>query len=361
MENIRERVIVELSRLISIPSYSGKERNILKYIEERLSSMGLDWRRQHVKGEESYNIICGNSEFVVSCHVDTVPPITMDDATVPRIEGGYIYGRGANDVKGQIAYTLVAIEEFSKEYDDLPVSVVFVVDEENNSASGSAKFSESISGEYKCLVLEPTSGRICTSQEGALEFRILAKGITAHGAESHRYFNPIKGVMDVIYHIEEALSRDVSIFHIKGGWEHYVVPNKCEVLAEVKIYRSENWENVERTIKDIIYSSPGEMEYIREDAENFTDFKKGVLYELLYESIEDVRGEKPEEDVMSSWTDAVNYHKKGAECIIFGYGNLEDAHTEREKIYIKDLIEGANVMFNLFSKVQALKISGKIK
>ncbi len=361
MKDIRERVERELETLISIPSYGNNYKEILLYIEDRLKNMGIDCKRQKIEDLGSFNLICGNdTEFIISCHVDTVPPITMKEATRPRKEGNLIYGRGANDVKGQIAYTLAAVEEFIKDSKELPFSIAFVIDEENNSALGSEVLSSLLKENSKCLVLEPTSGRICTSQEGALEFRLIAKGTTAHGAESYKYFNPIKGIMDVVYHIEDKLSREVSIFKIKGGWDYYVVPDKCEILAEVKIYRGEDWRVVEEKIKSVVESYTGEIKYIREDAENFIEFKKGTLYEMLYDSIKEIRGKEPEEGVMASWTDASNYHKKGAECVVFGYGDLEVAHTEREHIRVEDLVEGTYLMLNLFKKTQSLKTSGKI-
>ncbi len=356
---IKEKLVEELRRLISIPSYGKYEVKILEYIEEKLKKLNIPYERQEITEKGSYNIICGKGDFIISCHVDTVPPITMKNPTEARIEGGLVYGRGANDVKGQIAYTLVALEEYVRRNGEVPLTIAFVVDEENNSALGSDLFSENIGDAHKCLVLEPTSGRICTSQEGALEFRLISRGITAHGAESYKYYNPIKGIMDVVYLIEEILSREVSIFQIKGGWNYYVVPDKCELLAEVKVYKGESWEEVETKIKRAISSYTGEVEYIREDAENFIEFKKGILYEMMCDILKDIRGKDPEEGVMSSWTDAANYHARGSECIVFGYGDLETAHTERECIEIKDLEEGFNFMLKFFEKVQALKEAEK--
>ncbi len=359
MDNIRRKIVDELKTLIKIPSYGRRERDILKYLEKRLEGMGLHVRKQTVT-ESSYNLICGNSEFLISCHVDTVPPITMRDATTPKEVNGLVYGRGANDVKGQIAYTLISVEEFLKEFGDLPVTLAFVVDEENNSALGSEKLSEIIDDSYKCLVLEPTSGVLCTAQEGALEFTLTSVGKTVHGSIAERFYNPIKGLMDVIFRIEERLNRNVTIFKIRGGYKYYLLPQKCEALLEVKIRRNERWEDIEEAIKDIIKSYPAPLTYKREDAENFVDFRKGELYYILSRSVKEVIKSDPKEGVMPSWTDAVNYHEKGAECIVFGFGNLEDAHTEREHISAEDLERGFFTVTNLLKKVQELKVSGKI-
>jgi len=359
MNNIRKRLVEELKTLIKIPSYGRSEGEILEYLEYRLKGMGLGVERQPVK-ENSYNLICGSSEFLISCHVDTVPPITMKDALSPKEINGYIYGRGANDVKGQIAYTLIAVEDFIREYEELPVSLAFVVDEENNSALGSEKLSELINESHKCLVLEPTSGVLCTSQEGALEFTLSSTGKTVHGSTAERFYNPIKGIMEVIFRIEEKLNRKVTIFKIRGGHKYYLSPERCEALLEVKIKRGEKWEEVEETIKDIIRSYPAPVTYTREDAENFVDFKKGELYYILKRSFKNAVESEPKEGVMPSWTDAVNYHKKGAECVVFGFGNLEDAHTEREHISIGDLEKGYFIISNTLKEVHEIKVSGKI-
>jgi len=337
---IRKKVKEVLKELIAIPSVSGKEEKILNYIENYLGGLGLKVVRQEVDGKR-YNLICeGNSDLLISVHVDTVPPAGFKKAYKPEEKDGRIYGRGASDVKGAIASLLVALEYFKKSYPDreLPFSVAFVVDEEQNSALGSEKLARELKGKRRVLVLEPTYGKLCSAQYGALEFTLRIKCPSAHGSEFEKVKNPVKLFMDFVRELEKRLNREVNVMMIRGGSKVYRVPDRCEALLEVKVYPEDSLESLKEEIGRICRELSGEcgLEFVVEDEESFHYFGKKGLFKILSEILEELEG-KAEEGVMPSWTDASNYHKMGYECVVFGYGSLIDSHTDRESISLDEL------------------------
>lgn len=348
--DIKERVKETLKELISIPSPSGKEESIQSYIEERLKRKGLDLMRQYVDGNRFNLFYRGSSSYLVSCHVDTVPPIHMRRAYRPVERNGRIFGRGASDVKGAIASLITALDLA----EEVPVSLAFVVDEENNSALGSERILDLLEGIRYALVLEPTYGTFCTKQMGALEFTLSVTGRTAHGAEFEKVDNPVRVLTEAILRIEERLSRPVNIMMIRGGSRHYLVPKECTALLEVKVLEGEAWERVEERIKEALKEINTEcrIDYRREDAENFIDFQSDDLAELLMRHYEEAVGEKPKKGVMPSWTDAANYHRIGIRCVVFGHGSLIDSHTDRESIGEEDLLKMTLFFLKLFRNLR---------
>ena len=339
-----------LKELISIPSPSGKEGQVLGYIYEFLKGIGINCEKQIVDGENRFNLVSLNSEYLIAVHVDTVPPIDMGKkAFLSKERNGFIYGRGASDIKGGVASLLSAVAKFRREFpaEKLPVSLAFVVDEENNTALGSERLIELIKDIKGVVVLEPTYGKICTSQMGTLEFSLKAECPSVHASEFERTTNPVKLLFRVIGKIEEILGREVSILHIRGGWKHYATPKSCEALLEIKLLRGERYSEIEKRIREVLDTLPKEckVHYLCEDYEEFIDFKRGSTLEKLSTAYKRATGVEAETSVMPSWTDAANFHRAGLECVVFGFGSLKDSHTNRERISVSDLIKFRDTLY----------------
>ncbi len=353
---VTERSRELLKRLVSIRSVSGSEESIQLFLEDFLQKRGLQLHRQRVDRKRFNLFYRGSSPYLISCHVDTVPPLGMKGAFVPVERDGRIYGRGSADVKGAIASLLTAIEIFRERYPSrrLPVSLAFVVDEENNSALGSLKILELLEHERYCLVLEPTYGVLCTSQMGSFEFSVRVRGRSVHASEFERTENPVKVCFEIVRLLEEKLSRPVNVLLIRGGSGHYAVPGECRMLLEVRIYEGERGEDLEERIREILKEAGGSCEILWEveDVEEFIRFRSEGFVEFLEEVHETALGERPARGTMPSWTDASNYHRAGLGCVVFGYGSLEDCHTSRESIAVEDLQKMSLFLTALFERLR---------
>ncbi|WP_456400444.1 M20/M25/M40 family metallo-hydrolase, partial [Persephonella sp.] len=136
----------ELFNLISIPSYRDFSQ-ILEYLEKRLDYINFEKQPVENKG---YNLVSidPSKPVLINTHVDTVPPIRMKDPFNPVEKNGKIYGRGAADTKGLIASLITALDIFRENNPeaDIPVSLAFTIDEEQNSALGSEVLTTSLKG-----------------------------------------------------------------------------------------------------------------------------------------------------------------------------------------------------------------------
>jgi len=352
---MRERVKETLKELIAIPSVSGREKGVLEYIERRLLAVGIPLKKQEIE-EDRYNLLYDSgSEFLISVHVDTVPPDGFKNAYKPLEKEGRIYGRGASDVKGAIASLITAVEEYKRENPDreLPVSLAFVVDEERNTALGSENLPKILNGVKYILVLEPTYGLLCTKQFGALEFSLRIRCKSAHGSEYEKVENPTKVFIKLLNKLEEVLKREVNVIMIRSGTKIYKVPQSCEALLEFKVFEGENLEELKEKVDSVLKTIKTEcfVEWKVEDEESFHSFNTDGFLPILEEVLIEVEGEA-KKGIMPSWTDASNYHKAGYSCIVFGYGSLIDSHTDRESISVEELEKFTRFFLKLFEKLE---------
>ena len=342
------RVKEELKTLISIPSHKDCDE-IQTYLQKRLNY--INFEKQYVGKGNLYNILSIDKPFLINTHVDTVPPMGMKNPFKAIEKDGKIFGRGAADTKGLIASLIVALDYFKENYPDreIPVSLAFTVDEEQNSALGSQKLIEKLDKIESCVILEPTYGEICTKQAGSLEFNLTVNVPSGHAAEFEKFENPAKLAFKIIMESEENLKRPINIIKFKSGWDFYAVPKRADTLLEIKLNKHEIAEKIAPKIEEAVKKYKGKAKFEVVDAENFLCFQEGNSYKYLKKAYEEALNEPAKKGVMPSWTDAANISKVVKDCSIFGFGSLADCHTERENISIKDLEKMTKVFYNLFS------------
>lgn len=348
-----ETLVAELEKLIALRSDEDCTA-LLHYLEERLDF--ISWEHQAVDqkrhGHAQYNLVHLTPEkpFIINTHVDTVPPLGMTDPFRPRREGDRIYGRGAVDTKGLTAALIIALEACYQTYGQIPVSVAFTVDEENTSAAGSTTLARTLSSAHYVLVLEPTNGRICTRQAGALEFEVHSRSTPRHAALFQQGPHAIRTLMSYLQTAEKVLERPLNILSFQGGWEHYATPPEARALVEALIPAGEQWEAVEEALQMLARTTfYDEVTYHRIDAENPMDFGQHQGVTLLAEAYRQALHRPPHYDTMPSWTDAANFARAGASCVIFGFGDLARAHSPHEYITVAELVHTAQVLYRLFS------------
>ena len=139
-------------------------------------------------------------------HTDVVPtgPLAewRSEPFVPTERDGWLYGRGAADMKGSLAAFVTAIEAFVAAHPRADGSIAMLVtsDEEGPSIDGTAKVVERLAAAGEtidyCIVGEPTSGdrlgdTIKNGRRGTLSGTLTVKGVQGHVAYPQLAKNPI--------------------------------------------------------------------------------------------------------------------------------------------------------------------------
>jgi succinyl-diaminopimelate desuccinylase len=146
-------------------------------------------------------------------HTDVVPtgPVTAwhSDPFAPTVRDGYLYGRGAADMKGSLAAFVTAIEGFLAAHPDAPGSIALLLtsDEEGPSVDGTVKVVERLAAAGEkidyCVVGEPSSvdvlgDMIKNGRRGTLSGTLTVHGVQGHIAYPHLARNPIHLVAPVL-------------------------------------------------------------------------------------------------------------------------------------------------------------------
>src|SRR5919112_3205810 len=121
-------------RLIDIPSVSGEELEVGRFLASYLEGLGYRVELQEVEAGRS-NVLAttgARARVVLSTHMDTVPPFIASGEDETHIEG-----RGACDAKGIIAAQVEACERL-RAGGFREVGLLFTVDEELGSLGARA-------------------------------------------------------------------------------------------------------------------------------------------------------------------------------------------------------------------------------
>lgn len=144
--------------------------------------------------------------FCFAGHTDVVPTGPESNWQTPPFDAtekdGYIYGRGAADMKGSLAAMLVATEKFVKANPQHKGSIAFLItsDEEGPFINGTTRVIDTLEARNEkitwCLVGEPSSTSevgdiVKNGRRGSLTADLLVKGIQGHVAYPHLARNPI--------------------------------------------------------------------------------------------------------------------------------------------------------------------------
>ena len=144
--------------------------------------------------------------FVFAGHTDVVPPGPLEQWTFPpfepQVHDGFLYGRGAADMKGAVAAMVTAVERYLARHPDHPGSIAFLLtsDEEGPATCGTVRVIETLQERAEhidwCLVGEPSSehqpgDQIRNGRRGSLSANITIKGVQGHVAYPHLAHNPI--------------------------------------------------------------------------------------------------------------------------------------------------------------------------
>ncbi|KCB44635.1 succinyl-diaminopimelate desuccinylase [Bordetella hinzii 5132] len=194
--------------LIARPSVTPDDKDCQQLLAARLARIGFECETITRGGVTNLWARRGTQAplVVFAGHTDVVPPGPREkwdsDPFVPTERDGFLYGRGAADMKSSIAAFVVAVEEFVAAQPAHEGSIAFLLtsDEEGPAVDGTVIVCEALKARGEtpdfCIVGEPTSttdvGDVCKNgRRGSLSGELTIKGIQGHVAYPHLARNPV--------------------------------------------------------------------------------------------------------------------------------------------------------------------------
>lgn len=195
-----------LRDMISLPSESCEEREVIARIRDEMERVGFD----KVEVDGLGNVIGwmgeGDKIIAIDSHVDTVGIGNIENWTHDPYKGyeddEVIYGRGGSDQEGGMAsavYGAKIMKELSLIPEGYRLMVVGSVQEEDCDGMCWQYIvnKDGIRPEF-VISTEPTDGGIYRGQRGRMEIRVDVKGVSCHGSAPERGDNAIYKMADII-------------------------------------------------------------------------------------------------------------------------------------------------------------------
>ena len=203
-------------RLVRCPSVTPEEGGAIRLLEDLLTEAGFSCHRAD-RGETA-NLVARWGEkahprtFGFNGHTDVVPPGDPQkwahDPFSATIEDGWLFGRGAADMKsGVAAFVAAAVDLVRDAPPDGAIIITVTGDEEGDATDGTTAILDwmAANGEAMsvCLVGEPTcpsemGEMMKVGRRGSMTAFFTATGIQGHSAYPHRAKNPVPALAHLI-------------------------------------------------------------------------------------------------------------------------------------------------------------------
>ena len=206
--------------LIRCPSVTPEDGGAMAILEELLGNAGFECHRVDRGGVANLFARWGkkgaNRSFGFNGHVDVVPVGDLaawtQDPFGAAVVDGWMFGRGATDMKSGVAAFAAAAVDFVRDTPpDGAVILAITGDEEGPSVDGTVALLDWMAKQGErmtaCLVGEPTCPKTLgdmmkIGRRGSLTAWITAHGVQGHSAYPHRARNPMSALVRLLAALE---------------------------------------------------------------------------------------------------------------------------------------------------------------
>ncbi|MEW6380852.1 MAG: M20/M25/M40 family metallo-hydrolase [bacterium] len=353
-----ERLRNLLKDLVDIYSPSGKEEDILEYVEEYLKKHGLSVVKEGVD-ENRFNILVlpEGVDEVDLCfvgHLDTITAFDLENYGFYE-EQGAVFGLGVSDMKAGCAAMIEAFICLAQQRDPLPaVGLALVVGEEEESDGA-----KTLVREYSfpwAVVGEPTNMVPCLGHYGYLEVLLRTRGKRAHSSLPELGQNAIETMLKLLLQVTEYTTSVphglvYNIRQLVGFPGGFVVPDTCEAWLDLHAPPDSRIDVLKAELEQIVETSSRSIQGL--DASiRFENTHSGYRISqerLLVKRLKEVYNALSlpwEPQVFRSHSDGNVLWAAGVDPIILGPGRLETAHTPDESVTFLQVVQTAQLYLN---------------
>ncbi len=415
IESKRDDLIQLTQDLIRIPTLNPPGENyreICTFLGERMARSGFEMEMVRAEGSPGdstkyprWNVVCRREgahagECVhFNSHIDVVEVGAgwTFDPFGGELKDGKIYGRGACDMKGGLAASIIAAEAFIEECPDYAgaIEISGTADEESGGYGGVAYLAEKGFFDPKrvqhVIIPEPLGvDQICLGHRGVWWAEIETFGEIAHGCMPFLGDCAVRHMGAVLDKFEDTLYPAMAARHtempvipegarqstmninsIHGGQNEqaedstalpsHCVPDSCRIVIDRRYLAEENHEGVKGEVKDLLEElrvTRPNFEYAMRElnhvAPSMTD-KEAPVVQTVADAIEAVMGKKVRYVASPGTYDQKHIDRIGKlkNCIAYGPGILELAHKPDEYVGVDDMIDSAKVMAHSLAQLLA--------
>ncbi len=366
-----ENAVVELlGRLVAIdsvnPVFGGPgEAGVLAFLKGWLEERGIAYNCQEaLPGRQNIYARIGAEDqpaLMLEAHMDTVGVAGWATGSPfeLRQEGNRYYGRGSCDTKASLATFLTVLERFARRPEDLGCALVFAatVDEESEQlgAFELAKLKEALRIDF-AITGEPTCSDVITRHKGVGRYLLSTYGRAAHASTPELGENAIYKAARICQLLEQHEAElenrprtseiergTLSVGVVRGGIGFNVVPDVCQLDIDRRLGTKETAAAARAELEEICKSEPGSrLDVFLERPALRGDFSAAFAGELLASAA--LAGISIREREVPYMTNAISYEEAGMATVVFGPGDIAQAHKNDEYIESGQMLRSLRVL-----------------
>ncbi|NLS71498.1 succinyl-diaminopimelate desuccinylase [Bradyrhizobium brasilense] len=362
--------------LVRCPSVTPADAGALGVLENLLKAAGFEVHRVTFSEPGTADIDnlyarIGTSapHITFAGHTDVVPPGDEAAWTLGAFSGevkdGYLYGRGAVDMKGGIACSVAAVLQYLGDHDGKPqengngsISFLITGDEEDVSINGTVKLLKWCAerGEKfdHCVLGEPSNVEVLgdmikIGRRGSQSGTLVVDGVQGHVAYPHRASNPVPDISRLIVALsDEPLDHGSAQFQASnlefttvdvGNTATNVIPGQARAKFNIRYNDNHTQESLRQIVDERLAKACGNRirAHIDWQPSNSNVFvtQPGPFTDLAVAAIEEVTGRRPELSTSGGTSDA---RFISSYCPVIEFGLVgQTMHQVDERTPVADL------------------------
>jgi acetylornithine deacetylase len=360
-----------LRELIALPSVNpaflpaqnprAGEQRVADFLAATAARAGLEVEFQTVSPGRS-NLLArlsprgkARQRVLLAPHLDTVN--AADGQFTPSKRNGRLFGRGACDTKGSVAAMLTALCEMA-EAGPRPAEteIIFagLVDEEHGQAGSRALVASGLRAGL-AFVGEPTRLELVTAHKGTLWLELETRGKSAHGSCPELGRNAVHAmarIVDLLHTSYAAQLRrrrhwllgcgTVSVGAICGGSQANIVPDHCSILIDRRTLPGETDVGVRRELLGALRRKNLKASFAKQRVPTCLPLETDPKLPLVARFLQSIGQRKPVG--VRYFCDASVLAHGGIPSVVFGPGDISQAHTADEWISVEALERGKRLL-----------------
>jgi len=377
--------------LVRIPSVGGAETPAQTLVAQWMETAGLDvdiWELdfQRLSEHPAYGVeverssglgvvgVAGGTgdgrDLILNGHVDVVPAGSEDawsfSPWAGKVEKGRLLGRGSLDMKGALAAGLFAVKAILDAGVRLNGRVIFqsVIGEEDGGVGTLAAIQRGYRADG-AIVMEPTGLAICPAQAGALNFRVILRGRSAHGCVRNEGVSALEKFQIVFAELMALEARrnhfpidplfegfrlpfPLSVGKIEGGDWASSVPDWVRIEGRYGLAPGEDPESAKDAFQEALSRAAGSDPWLGAHPPELewwggsflparVHVEEPIVQELQKAAV-DVLGRKASVEGVTYGSDMrLLVREAGTPTVLFGPGDIREAHAVDESVAVIDL------------------------
>ncbi len=370
------QLLADLIRLPSVnpmgrsglPAHLIHETRVTDYLEAHLRRLPVTVVRRSVAPGRD-NLVATftprnpSLHLLWEAHQDTVP---IDGMTVPpfggEVRAGRLYGRGACDVKGSIAAMLTAFTRLAVENPPgaAAVTLAYTVDEEHTFLGVQALVADGVRADL-AVVAEPTNLDLVTSHKGVVRWTLETRGVACHSSRPGDGVNAVYAAARLVTRLEEYAGEltarsphralglpTLSVGVIAGGVSPNTVPDRCRIEVDRRLLPGEEPLAAVEAANAVLRATGIEFtSAIAFACPALPVCAAEPLLARLGDCVQAVAGRPARRLAVPYATDASTLAEAGVPAVVFGPGDIAQAHTADEWVDLAEVEQAAEILYLL--------------